>query len=148
MYKKTRVLVRPVRFGVLTAGVFLLAGFAVASLAEHSFVPEGFSTGGKLKTGDVLVSNFNDSTNAQGKGTTIIALSPRGALAPPGTATVFFTSKLPGLSTALGVLRRGFVLVGNVPTADGTFKTIGQGALQVIDRNGTWLQTLTDAGLL
>src|ERR1700737_1924223 len=167
MYKKTRVLVRPVRFGVLTAGVFLLAGFAVASQAEHTFipelvnsstvptngdlnpcgvafVPEGFSTGGKLKTGDVLVSNFNDSTNAQGKGTTIIALSPRGALAPPGTATVFFTSKLPGLSTALGVLRRGFVLVGNVPTPDGTFKTIGEGALKAIARNGTWLQTLTD----
>src|SRR5882762_2503571 len=33
-------------------------------------------------------------------------------LAPPGTAIVFFTSSLPGLSTALGVLRDGFVIAG------------------------------------
>ena len=109
-----------------------------------AFVPEDFPTGGVIHEGDVLVSNFNDSTNAQGKGTTIIALAPHGALAPPGTATVFFTSNLPGLSTALGVLKRGFVLVGNVPTSDGTFNTIGQGAVQVIDRNGNWRQTLID----
>lgn len=162
-----RVLRRLGRLGVLTAGLCLLAGFAAADQADRAFipklinsstipangdlnpygvafVPEGFPAGGKIETGDVLVSNFNDSTNAQGKGTTIIALSPGGTLAPPGNAVVFFSSKLPGLSTALGVLRRGFVLVGNVPTTDGSFKTIGQGALQVIDRNGTWLQTLTD----
>jgi DNA-binding beta-propeller fold protein YncE len=156
-----------VRLGALAAGVFLLVGFAASAQAAHpfipklvnsstipengdlnpygvAFVPEGFPTGGKLETGDVLVSNFNDSTNAQGKGTTIIALSPGGTLAPPGSATAFFASKLSGLSTALGVLRKGFVLVGNVPTTDGSFKTIGQGALQVIDRNGMWLQTFTD----
>jgi DNA-binding beta-propeller fold protein YncE len=156
-----------VRLGALAAGIFLLVGFAASARAAHpfipklvnsstipengdlnpygvAFVPEGFPTGGKIETGDVLVSNFNDSTNAQGKGTTIIALSPGGTLAPPGSATAFFTSKLSGLSTALGVLRKGFVLVGNVPTTDGSIKTIGQGALQVIDRNGMWLQTLTD----
>jgi DNA-binding beta-propeller fold protein YncE len=65
-------------------------------------------------------------------------------LAPPGAAATFFPSSLPGLSTALGVLRRGFVVVGNVPTTDGTFNTIGQGALQVIDRHGTAIQTWTD----
>ncbi len=53
-------------------------------------------------------------------------------------------SQLPGLTTALGALRAGFVLVGNVPTTDGTFATIGQGALQVIDRHGNWVQTFTD----
>jgi len=46
------------------------------------------------------------------------------------------------------VLRAGFVLVGNVPTTDGTFATIGPGALQVIDRNGNWLQTWTDPQFL
>ena len=109
-----------------------------------AFVPEGFASGGTLSTGDVLVSNFNNSANAQGLGTTIIQLTPRGTLAPPGAAATFFSSSLPGLSTALGVLRRGFVVVGNVPTTDGTFNTIGQGALQVIDRHGTAIHTWTD----
>jgi DNA-binding beta-propeller fold protein YncE len=113
-----------------------------------SFVPENFPPGGIIGTGDVLVSNFNNGANAQGAGTTIVQLNPKGALAPPGTAAVFFTSGLPGLSTALGVLRGGFVIVGNVPTTDGTFATIGQGALQVIDRHGHWLQTWTDPQLL
>jgi DNA-binding beta-propeller fold protein YncE len=109
-----------------------------------AFVPEGFPGGGKIAAGDVLVSNFNNSGNLQGEGTTIIQLTPRGPLAPPNNAEVFFTSSLPGLSTALGVLRAGFVLVGNVPTTDGSFATIGQGALQVIDKHGHWLQSWTD----
>jgi len=41
-------------------------------------------------------------------------------------------------------LRAGFVLVGNVPTTDGTFGTIGQGALQIIDQHGHLRQTWTD----
>ena len=48
-----------------------------------AFVPEGFPTGGKIAAGDVLVSNFNNSGNLQGEGTTIIQLTPRGPLAPP-----------------------------------------------------------------
>jgi DNA-binding beta-propeller fold protein YncE len=109
-----------------------------------AFVPVGFPAGGKIASGDVLVSNFNNSGNVQGTGTTIIQLTPHGALAPPKTAVTFFTSSLTGLSTALGVLKAGFVLVGNVPTVDGHFDTIGQGALQVIDRHGHWLHTWTD----
>jgi DNA-binding beta-propeller fold protein YncE len=109
-----------------------------------AFVPAGFPAGGKIAAGDVLVSNFNNSGNLQGEGTTIIQLTPRGPLAPPNSAEVFFPSSLPGLSTALGVLRSGFVLVGNVPTTDGSFATIGQGALQVIDKHGHWLQSWTD----
>jgi hypothetical protein len=113
-----------------------------------AFVPASFPRGGTIAAGDVLVSNFNNSANLQGAGTTIIALTPTGPIAPPGTAGTFFTSSLPGLSTALGVLRGGFVVVGNVPTADGTFATIGQGALQVIDRAGNPVQTWTDAKFL
>jgi hypothetical protein len=113
-----------------------------------AFVPDGFPEGGALAPGDVLVSNFNDSSNLQGEGTTIVQLNPSGPIAPPGTAAVFFTSRLLGLSTALGVLRDGFVIVGNVPTSDGTSATIGQGALQVIDRHGAWLQTWTDSKFL
>jgi hypothetical protein len=113
-----------------------------------AFVPSGFPGGGALAAGDVLVSNFNNSANLQGTGTTIIKLDPQGSLAPPGAAATFFSSKLTGLSTALGVLRGGFVLVGNVPTTDGTYNTIGQGALQVIDRHGHLLNTWTDPVLL
>jgi DNA-binding beta-propeller fold protein YncE len=113
-----------------------------------AFVPEGFPSGGSIAAGDVLVGNFNSSANVQGTGTTIIQLTPRGTLAPPGAATTFFSSSLPGLSTALGVLRRGFVIVGNVPTTDGTFSTIGQGALQIIDRHGKLLATWTDPVVL
>jgi len=113
-----------------------------------AFVPEHFPGGGVIAAGDVLASNFNSSANVQGTGTTIVQLTPRGPLAPPGTAIVFFTSSLPGLSTALGVLRDGLVIVGNVPTTDGAFDTIGQGALQVIDRHGHLVQTLTDAQFL
>ena len=118
-----------------------------------AFVPEGFPSGGLINTGDVLVSNFNNvgsppTGNLQGTGTTIIVLTPTGDLAPPGSATTFFMSPQPGLSTALGVLRGGFVIVGNVPTTDGSFATIGQGSLQVIDRFGTLKQTLMDKTVL
>src|SRR5215469_11963017 len=112
-----------------------------------AFVPEGFPGGGMIKTGDVLVSNFNDSNNTQGNGTTIVSFSPDGAVAPSGTANTFYTSPLPGLSTALGVLRGGFVVVGNVPTTGGAFPVF-QGALQVINRDGGWVQTLTDPTFL
>jgi WD40 repeat protein len=111
-----------------------------------AFVPEGFPENGLLLPGDILVSNFNNATNAQGTGTTIIKFTPKvnGAVSPavppatvpptPGNATTFFTSGPIGLTTALGVLKGGFVLVGNLPTSNGT---ITSGAsLQVIDRNG------------
>lgn len=109
-----------------------------------AFVPAGFPTDGVIAAHDVLVSNFNNSANLQGTGTTIIKLTPSATLAPPGAAQQFFASALPGLSTALGVLRAGFVIVGNVPTTDGTSATLGRGALQVIDRKGKLLQTWVD----
>jgi hypothetical protein len=107
-----------------------------------AIVPPNFPTGGKIAPGDVLVSNFNNLNNLQGTGVTIIKLTPTGLVAPSvaagqaGNATTFFTSNLSGLTTALGILQAGFVLVGNLPSTDGTFGTHGQGALQVIDRNG------------
>jgi hypothetical protein len=116
-----------------------------------AFVPQGFPGGGAIAPGDVLVSNFNNSKNLQGTGTTIVKLTPNGIVAPSGQAVTFFTSTVAGLSTALGVLRGGFVLVGNVPTTDGTLGTISQGSLQVVDRNGklvTTLHTMNDAVFL
>jgi len=124
-----------------------------------AFVPEGFPGGGAISAGEVLVSNFNDNTNTQGTGTTIIQQPQLGPIAPPGTAITFFSSPLPGLSTALGVLRGGYVVVGNVATPNGSFSTIVREscALQVIDRfghvkatwadpDGPWDLTIDDHG--
>jgi hypothetical protein len=117
-------------------------------------VPESFPRGGPIAPGDVLVSNFNNFNNLQGTGTTIIKLTPNGTIVPSvtpgssGNAATFFTSKLAGLTTALGVLQGGFVLVGNVPTADGTINTISQGGLQIIDRRGNLINTLFNGSFL
>jgi hypothetical protein len=108
-----------------------------------AIVPEGFPRGGLLRPGDVLVANFNNSSNAQGTGTTIVQIRPKS-----GQQSLFFTSQEPGLSTALGVLKGGFVVVGNAPTPDGTLANMGPGSLQVIDRFGHRVLNLTDPKLL
>jgi hypothetical protein len=109
-----------------------------------AFVPKGFPKGGPLNADDVLVSNFNDGANVQGTGSTIVQIKQSG-----GPASVFFEGQPGlGLTTALGVLKSGFVIVGSVPTTDGTCATIQQGALLIIDRHGNLVTTLTDPTLL
>ena len=117
------------------------------------------ATVGRLHRGDVLVSNFNNSTNAQGTGTTIVQVSP------DGRRSVFAAigqSQVPGgvgLTTALVVLRSGWVIVGNLPTSNGMSATATAGSLLVIDRwghlrriwtghgiNGPWDATAADFG--
>jgi len=96
-----------------------------------AFVPQGFPSYGTIAAGDLLVSNFNNAKNLQGTGTTIVKIVAN------GNPTVFFQGRKGlGLTTALGVLRAGFVLVGNVPTDDGTFATIKPGFLLVLNRTG------------
>jgi hypothetical protein len=85
-----------------------------------AFVLPGFPAGGALKPGDILVSNFNNSSNTQGTGTTIINLRPSLGAAPDNQAKVFFQGTAPGLTLALGVLRRGIVIVGSVANVGGT----------------------------
>jgi hypothetical protein len=106
------------------------------------FVPSGFHTGGALNPGDILVSNFNNSNNEQGTGTTIVRIQPNGQTSP------FFQSTVPGLSTALGIVDNGFIVVGNVPTQDGTCGTLGTGSLQVINYKDQLIQTITDPEFL
>jgi hypothetical protein len=101
-----------------------------------AFVPKTILAGSGLQPGDILVSNFNDSQNLQGTGTTILRVNSSGA---PST---FFTSAKAGLTAALGVLSNGYVLIGNLPTADGTSATVQPGQLSVLDRNGNFLGTL------
>ena len=108
-----------------------------------AFVPNGFPRGGPLNPGDLLVSNFNNSANQQGTGTTIVKVSPN------GTQSLFFQgSSGLGLTTALGVLRSGYVLVGNVPTTDGTSATVQQGSLLILDRFGHQVANLTNSTFL
>jgi hypothetical protein len=69
-----------------------------------AFIPKGFRAGGPLDDDDILVSNFNNGQNQQGTGTTIVKIPAGGAV------SVFFQGQPGlGLTTALGVLRRGFV---------------------------------------
>ena len=104
-----------------------------------AFVPRNFQTGsGPLNHGDILVSNFNNSANLQGTGTTIMRIPAS------GSPTVFFQGKTGlGLSTALGTLQYGFVVVGNSPSTDGSASTAGPGSLLVINNRGKLIQTFT-----
>ena len=79
----------------------------------------------------------------QGTGTTIVRIPANGA-AP----SLFFQGKAGlGLSTALGTLQYGFVVVGNSPTTDGSSATAGAGSLLVINNRGQLVQTITDPSI-
>jgi sugar lactone lactonase YvrE len=108
---------------------------------------------GSLDRGDLLVSNFNNSKNIQGTGTTIVEIPPGGSSQTPGTAKVFAkinSSHLPGpcpggvgLTTALGVTRTGFVVVGSLPTKNGQLDTAGAGCLLVLNSRGKVVETIS-----
>ena len=104
-----------------------------------AFIPAQFPAGGAAKPGDVLVSNFNGSKNLQGTGTTIVNI-------PTGGATALFFQGQPGLglTTALNILKKGFVLVGNFPSTDGTCGTAKAGSVLVIDKSGNLVSTISD----
>lgn len=104
-----------------------------------AFIKSNFQAGsGPLHQGDVLVSNFNNKNNLQGTGTTIVRIPKTGA------PTTFFQGPAGlGLSTALGTLKSGLVVVGNFPTTDGTFATAKAGSLLVINNQGKLLQSIT-----
>ena len=107
-----------------------------------AFVPRGFRGRGKLSPGDILVSNFNNSANLQGTGTTIVNV------APGGRQSLFFQGSGLRLTTALGILQGGFVIVGNVPTADGTCATVQPGSLLILDSQGHQVMNLANTTLL
>jgi hypothetical protein len=100
---------------------------------------------GRLYKGNVLVSNFNNKANAQGTGTTIVEVTPY------GKATLFAGIKDPacpggvGLTTALVVLRSGWVIVGSLPTQNGSIS--GPGCLIVLDQWGNVRKTITGHGI-
>ena len=105
-------------------------------------------TVGLLKRGNVLVSNFNNAANLQGTGTTIVQAS-----AGAGNVKLFAQinpNQLPGscpggvgLTTALVVLRSGWVIVGSLPTTDGTAATAQAGCLLILNSSGNVVKTIS-----
>jgi hypothetical protein len=94
---------------------------------------------GRIMKDDVLVDNFNNISNLQGTGTTIVGYRP-------STGATYLLAKLPqtipgcpggvGLTTAMVMLKSGWVIVGSTPSRDGTTATKGAGCLIVLDPNG------------
>jgi hypothetical protein len=94
---------------------------------------------GSVRKDDVLVDNFNDNRNLQGTGSTIIDYRP-------ATGQMSLFAQVPrdlpgcpggvGLSTAMTMLKSGWVIVGSAPSTDGTTKTLGAGCLIVLDATG------------
>ena len=107
-------------------------------------------TQGLLTAGDVLVSNFNNHRNLQGTGSTIVEISPT-----TGNVTPFaslYPNELPGpcpgglgFTTALVALSSGFVIVGSLPTKNGSSASMQAGCLIVLDSSGTPVETISGA---
>jgi hypothetical protein len=112
------------------------------------------TSGGQLTAGDILVSNFNDKANVQGTGTTIVQVSPAGK-----TSVFANISTLPagqtcpggiGLTTALGILPGGWVVVGSLPTSHGGVLPglDPAGCLIVLNNQGTVAETITNPDIV
>jgi hypothetical protein len=94
---------------------------------------------GRIQKGDILVDNFNGLSNLQGTGVTIMDYNP-------STKKMTTLAKLPqhvpqcpggvGLSTAMTMLKSGWIIVGSAPSTDGTTRTKGDGGLLVLDPDG------------
>ncbi len=103
---------------------------------------------GSLHKGSVLVSNFNNSKNFQGTGSTIVEVSPsghriqfahisgRGLQCPGGI----------GLTTAL-VIIRDWVFVGSLPSTNGQAATSKAGCIIVLDSRGRVRETISGHGI-
>jgi hypothetical protein len=105
-----------------------------------AFVPSGLPSNGGVKPGQILVSNFNNTTT-QGLGTTIISINPSSGqteLFFQGTAAIGFTN-------ALTIARAGLVFGGSLPTSGGTPEP---GPLYVFNLNGNVLTQLGSADLV
>ena len=101
-------------------------------------------TAGTIEQGDVLIDNFNDISNLQGTGTTIVRYRP-------STKETRLFAQVPktlrdcpggvGLTTAMTMLKSGWVIVGSTPSKDGTTATKGDGCVLVLDSSGKHVAT-------
>jgi hypothetical protein len=97
---------------------------------------------GNLVRGDVLVSNFNNSQNQQGTGSSIVEVSPSGAAHVFAVVSQPTSTPAVGLTTALVALRSGFVVVGSLPAPGGASSAAGAGALTILNSTGHVVKTL------
>ncbi len=101
---------------------------------------------GSLVAGDTLISNFNNVHNEQGTGTTIVQLSPSGALSVFAQINAgSLRGRCPGgvgLTTALAVLPGGYVVVGSLPTTNGKSATASAGCLIILNSHGVPVETV------
>ncbi len=113
------------------------------------------SSVGKLRAGELLVSNFNAKEsakeNGQGTGTTIVQVSTAGKVSPFATIDA---KTLPGpcpggvgLTTALNILPGGYVVVGSLPTTNGQSATAKYGCLIVLDSEGNVVKTIASKNI-
>src|SRR5262249_3230346 len=122
--------------------------------ANRAVTPSGVGvvprSQGRLHRGDILVSDFNNSKNLQGTGTTIVEISPSGhrtLFAHITKASV--RGRCPGgvgLTTAL-VLVHGWVIVGSLPSRNGQAATSSAGCLVVLDSHGSVRTTFKGHGI-
>lgn len=101
---------------------------------------------GKIQKDDVLVTNFNNVSNLQGTGGTIIDFNPATNKTSEFTRLPQRLPQCPGgvgLGTAMTMLKTGWVIVGSTPSTDGTTRTKGDGCLLVLDPNGRLVATWT-----
>jgi hypothetical protein len=94
---------------------------------------------GAIQKDDVLVDNFNNLSNLQGLGTTIVDINPVTRKTKLFAEIPRHTPQCPGgvgLTTAMTMLKSGWVIVGSTPSEDGTTRTKGNGCLLVLDANG------------
>jgi hypothetical protein len=94
---------------------------------------------GKIQKNDVLIDNFNDKNNLQGLGTTIVGYNPATKKLSLIAAIARDLPQCPGgvgLTTAMTMLKSGWIIVGSLPSKDGTTRTKGQGCLIVVDPQG------------
>jgi hypothetical protein len=101
---------------------------------------------GKIQQGDVLIDNFNDHNNLQGLGTTIVDYNPTTKRLSLFAAIPRNLPQCPGgvgLTTAMTMLKSGWVIVGSLPSQDGTTRTKGQGCLIVLDPQGNVASAIT-----
>jgi hypothetical protein len=106
---------------------------------------------GRLTAGNVLVSNFNNAANQQGRGTTIVQITPGGKRSVFAALNQRLSGhRCPGgvgLTTALVALRSGWVIVGSLPSSNGMSDTAKAGCLIVLDSSGHTRETLTGHGI-
>ncbi len=108
------------------------------------------ASAGVIQKNDVLITNFNNKGNLQGLGSTIVAYNPATKKLTTFAALPRDLAGCPGgvgLTTAMTMLKSGWVIVGSAPSADGTTKTKGAGCLIVLDSNGKVASVIANEGI-